>query len=94
MAYMYSIPGYDPPLFIYILWRKSGGKLHEAVDMNGRFQMQGGKNWILPKYVGQCKPVLLGLSLAGNLVKPLLSLYGTEWRERGYGLCIYQSPYL
>ncbi len=23
----------------------------EAVDMNGRFQMQGGKNWILPKYV-------------------------------------------
>jgi hypothetical protein len=30
------------------------------------------------------KPVLLGLSLAGNLVKPLLSLYGTEWRERGY----------
>jgi hypothetical protein len=23
---------------------------------------------------------------AGNLVKPLLSLYGTEWRERGYGL--------
>ena len=32
------------------------------------------------------KPVLLRLSLAGNLVKPLLSLYGTEWRERGYGL--------
>jgi hypothetical protein len=24
--------------------------------------------------------------LAGNLVKPLLSLLGTEWRERGYGL--------
>ncbi len=24
--------------------------------------------------------------MAGNLVKPLLSLYGTEWRERGYGL--------
>jgi hypothetical protein len=21
----------------------------EAVDMNGRFQKQGGKNWILPK---------------------------------------------
>jgi hypothetical protein len=34
----------------------------------------------------KCKPVLLGLSLAGNLVKLLLSLYGTEWRERGYGL--------
>ncbi len=24
--------------------------------------------------------------MAGNLVKPLLSLYGTEWREHGYGL--------
>jgi hypothetical protein len=23
----------------------------EAVDMNGRFQRQGGKNWILPKYI-------------------------------------------
>ncbi len=23
----------------------------EAVDMNGRFQMQGGKNWFLPKYI-------------------------------------------
>jgi hypothetical protein len=36
--------------------------------------------------IDQCKPVLLGLSLAGNLVKPLLFLYGTKWRERGYGL--------
>jgi hypothetical protein len=36
--------------------------------------------------IDQGKPVLLRLSLAGNLVKPLLSLYGTEWRERGYGL--------
>jgi hypothetical protein len=26
--------------------------------------------------------------LAGYLVKPLLSLQGTEWRERGYGLWI------
>jgi hypothetical protein len=26
--------------------------------------------------------------LAGYLVKPLLSLYGTEWRELGYGLRI------
>ncbi len=30
------------------------------------------------------KPVLLRLSLAGNLEKPLMFLYGTEWRERGY----------
>jgi hypothetical protein len=34
----------------------------------------------------ECKPLLLGRSLAGNLVKPLMSLYGAEWRERGYGL--------
>ncbi len=24
--------------------------------------------------------------MAGNLEKPLMSLYGTEWREHGYGL--------
>jgi hypothetical protein len=51
-------------------------------DMNGRSQMQGGKNGILPKEI----PILLRLSLAGNLEKPLISLYGTELRERGYGL--------
>ena len=44
----------------------------EAADMNGSFHLQGDKN-------------LLRISLAGNRDKPLLSLYGTEWRERGYG---------
>ncbi len=34
----------------------------------------------------ECRPVLLRLSLAGNLEKSLMILYGTEWRERGYGL--------
>jgi hypothetical protein len=37
----------------------------------------------------KCKPVLLGLSLAGNLEKPLTvspSMRRIEWRERGYGL--------
>jgi hypothetical protein len=29
-----------------------------------------------------------GTLMAGNLAKPLLFLYGTEWRERGYGLRI------
>ncbi len=29
-------------------WKTEGRKGAEAVDMNGRFQMQGGKNWILP----------------------------------------------
>jgi hypothetical protein len=32
--------------------------------------------------------------LAGNLEKPLVSLYETEWREElGYGLCFHASPY-
>jgi hypothetical protein len=45
--------------------------------MNEGFQMQGGKNWIFAEN-DKNKPVLLRLSLAGNLVKPLISLYGTE----------------
>ncbi len=32
----------DPCWFLMYVWA-------EAVDMNGRFQMQGGKNWFLPK---------------------------------------------
>jgi hypothetical protein len=52
--------------------------------MNGRFQMQGGKNWILPNRSKQTGSTLT--LLAGNLAKPLLSLYRTKWRERGYGL--------
>ncbi len=46
-------------------------------DMNGRPQMQGGKHWILPKDIN-ANGCFWGLSLAGNLDKPLLSLYGTE----------------
>jgi hypothetical protein len=30
----------------------------------------------------RCKSVILRLALAGNLEKPLMYLYGTEWRER------------
>ncbi len=55
-------------------------------DMNERSQMQGEKLDIVEK--DKCKPVYLRLSLAGNLEKQLMSLYGTEWRERGYGLSI------
>jgi hypothetical protein len=54
--------------------------------MNGRSQMQGGKNCMDFPERYQCKPVLLRLSLVGNLEKPLFPLYETEWRERGYGL--------
>jgi hypothetical protein len=43
------------------------------VDRNGRFQIQGGKKLDFTE-INQCKQILLGLSLAGNLVKPLLSL--------------------
>jgi hypothetical protein len=53
--------------------------------MNERSQMQGGKNWILPKEIN-AKPVLLRLPLAGNLEKQLISLWGTEWRKRSYGV--------
>ncbi len=45
--------------------------------MNGRSQMQGGDFAERDK----CKPVLLRLSLAGNLDKPLMYLFGTEWTE-------------
>ncbi len=60
-----------------VLYRDGG---HEQLISNGgRFKPAFAER-------DKCKPVLLGLSLAGNLVKPLLSLYGTEWRDRGYGL--------
>jgi hypothetical protein len=44
----------------------------------------------------KCQPVLLRLSLAGNLEKKtLMSLDGTEWRERGYrlGARVLKKPY-
>jgi hypothetical protein len=62
--------------------------------MNGRSQRQGGKKL---DFAGRdkCKQVLLRLSLVGYLEKPLITLYGTEWRERGYGTRIWtQSAFL
>ncbi len=53
--------------------------------MNGRSQMQGGKKLYFAER-DKCKPVLLRHSLSRNLEKPLMSLNGTEWRGRGYGL--------
>jgi hypothetical protein len=49
--------------------------------MKGRSQMQGGKNWFLPKEINAKR-----FFRDSHLAKPLMSLYGTEWRERGYGL--------
>jgi hypothetical protein len=45
--------------------------------MNGRFQMQGGKNWILPKEMNANR-FFWDSYRAENLVKPLISLYGAE----------------
>jgi hypothetical protein len=36
----------------------------------------------------KCRPVLLRLSLARNLEIPVMSLYGTGWRERGFRLWV------
>jgi hypothetical protein len=47
----------------------SGFTMQRRYAMNGRSQMQGGKKL-------KCKPVLLRLSLAGNLEKPLCSSTG------------------
>jgi hypothetical protein len=55
--------------------------------MTGRFQIQGDKNWFFPKEMNANR-FFMGLLMAENLVKPLFSLHGTEWRERGYGLWI------
>jgi hypothetical protein len=68
---------FSPGLSLCFFSRDGG---HEQLISNdGRFKPAFAER-------DKCKPVLLALSLAGNLVKPLLSLYGTEWRERGYGL--------
>jgi hypothetical protein len=47
--------------------------------------MQGGKNWILLKDINANRFFrdFHGLEIWKN---PNLSLYGTDWRERGYGL--------
>jgi hypothetical protein len=47
--------------------------------------MQGGENWILQKEINANR-YSWDSSSAGYMKKPLLSLYGTEWRDRDYGL--------
>jgi hypothetical protein len=36
----------EEPVCIYFF-----GKIQRRYDMNGRSQMQGGKNWVLPKEI-------------------------------------------
>ncbi len=52
--------------------------------MNGRSQMQGGKNWIFPKEIDANRIFCDSHWLESG--KTTYGLYGTEWRERGYGL--------
>jgi hypothetical protein len=53
--------------------------------MNGKFQMQGGKNRILPKEMNANRFFWDShwLEIWSNHFCPSM---GTEWRERGYGL--------
>jgi hypothetical protein len=46
--------------------------------MNGRSQMQGGKNWILPKELNANR-FFWDSQWLKIWVKPYMSLYGTEW---------------
>jgi hypothetical protein len=60
--------------------------IQRRYGMNRRSQMQGVKLDFAER--DKCKPVLLRLLWAVHLEKPRMSLYGTEWRERGYGLSL------
>jgi hypothetical protein len=63
--------------FLYSRSSYRDGGHEQLISSGGRFKPAFAER-------NKCKPVLLGFSLARNLVKPLLSLYGTEWRDRGY----------
>jgi hypothetical protein len=76
------------------LWRTVTSSLNEisgvfyvfyAFDMNGRSQIQGGKNWSFPKEI---KPNRFFWDSHWLKIwkKTIMSFYGTKWRERGYGL--------
>jgi len=51
-------------------------------DMNGRSQMQGGKNWILLKEINANR-----FFWDSHWLEIWKNHYGTEWREHGFGLC-------
>ncbi len=64
-------------------WSSEAVRYEREISNAGRYKLDFAK-------IDKCKPVLLRLSLAGNLEKNtyVLFLYGTEWRERGCGLCL------
>jgi hypothetical protein len=57
----------------------------EADNMNGIYQL-GGKNWILPKEMNANRFFRDSRWLESGKTTYCMSLNGTEWRERGYGL--------
>jgi hypothetical protein len=62
-------------LVTFFIWFGKSVTSQRRYDMNGIFQMQGGKKLDFAE-IDQCKPVLLGLSLAGNLVEPSMGPNG------------------
>ncbi len=59
-------------LYVRTLWYSIYGgeyRVHRRYDMNGRSQMQGGKNWILPKELNtnHSSETLIGWKLEKNL---------------------------
>ncbi len=69
---------------------KDTGIVRRRYNMKGRFQMKEGKNWILPIEINANRFFRDSYWLE-IWKKPFISLYGTEWRARGYGLCSYSS---
>ncbi len=69
----------------------------DASNWGGDWEISnaGGKNWILPKEINENR-FFWDSHWLKIWKKSLVSLYETEWRERGYGLCslvAIQSPY-
>jgi hypothetical protein len=61
--------------------------LHQRrYDMNGKFQMQGDKNWILPKDINANR-----VFWDSHWLEIWINHLCTEWWERGYGLCKQRS---
>jgi hypothetical protein len=70
----------------YRVWCLYSSFVHAEAVQHEREILNAGRLKLHFSERDECKLVLLGLSSAGNLAKPLMSLYGTEWRDCGYGL--------
>jgi hypothetical protein len=74
-------------IFFSSYWLQGTNRGIGGYNMNGRFQMQGGKNWIFPKEMNANRFFWDShwLEIWSNHFCPSMG-YRTEWRERGYGL--------